>query len=124
MAYANVSQRRMVVEEHDEAIAWGNRALELARRLDDDEVLVYALSNIGTAELDAGDPGGRSKMERAQALAQQLGLDDHVGRMYALMVIYGVRRREVELVQAQLDPGLRYCTERGLDTPRSYLVAQ
>jgi tetratricopeptide (TPR) repeat protein len=32
MAYANMSQRRMVVEETAEALAWGNRALELAAR--------------------------------------------------------------------------------------------
>ena len=47
MAYANISQRRMVAEDTAEAIAWGNRALELARSLGDTEAEVYALSNIG-----------------------------------------------------------------------------
>ena len=40
MAYGNVSQRRMVVEDAEEAVAWGTRALELAERLDDTEAFV------------------------------------------------------------------------------------
>ena len=35
MAYANVAQRRMVVEDVEEAARWGAQALELAERLDD-----------------------------------------------------------------------------------------
>jgi tetratricopeptide (TPR) repeat protein len=123
MAYANFSQRRMVVEEYDEAIAWGNRALDLARELGDDEVTVYALTNIGAAELDAGDPGGTSTLERALSLADGLGLEDNVGRAFALLVIYGVRTRRFDLADRHLAPGLAYCTERGLDTPRGYLLA-
>jgi DNA-binding CsgD family transcriptional regulator len=124
MAYANISQRRMVVQEYEEAAAWGARAVELAGRLGDDETLVYALSNIGSAELDAGDPAGRDKLERARKLAERLGLDDHVGRVFMLLVIHGVRTRDFELVDSYLAPGLSYCIERGLDIPRSYLLAQ
>jgi DNA-binding CsgD family transcriptional regulator/tetratricopeptide (TPR) repeat protein len=123
MAYANLSQRRMVVEEYDEAVAWGTRALELARALSDDETSVYALTSIGAAELDAGKPAGLDTLERARSLADQLGLEDHVGRAFALFAIYGVRRRDFALVERYLGPGLAYCTERGLDTPRGYLIA-
>jgi hypothetical protein len=44
---------------------WGARALELAERLGDTEALVYALTNIGSAELRAGQQQGRDKLERA-----------------------------------------------------------
>ncbi len=124
MAYANMSQRRMVVEEYEEAVRWGTRALELARRLDDDETYVYALTNIGTAELDAGNRAGRDKLDRVRSLAEQLGLEDHVGRVFALFAIYGTRNCDFELVDSYLEPGLTYCAERGLDTPRGYLLAQ
>ncbi len=123
MAYANFSQRRMVVEDYDETVAWGTRALELARALDDDETSVYALTNIGGAELDAGKPEGRDKLERARLLADQLGLEDHVGRVIALFAIHCVRQRDFALVDSYLAPGLAYCIERGLDTPRGYLLA-
>ncbi len=124
MAYANFSQRRMVVEEYEEAVAWATRALELARTLDDDETVVYAMTNIGAAELDAGHPTGWEKLERARSLADELGLEDHVGRSFALLAVYGVRQRDFALVERYLGPGLAYCTERGLDTPRGYLIAQ
>jgi ATP/maltotriose-dependent transcriptional regulator MalT len=124
MAYANFSQRRMVVGAYDEAVAWGTRALELAHALDDDETYVYALANIGAAELDAGNPAGRDKLEQARSLADQLGLEDHVGRAFALFAIYGLHQRDFALADSYLGPGLAYCTERGLETPRGYLLAQ
>jgi DNA-binding CsgD family transcriptional regulator/tetratricopeptide (TPR) repeat protein len=123
MAYANFSQRRMVVEEYEQAVAWGTRALELANELGDDEVVVYALTNIAAAKLDSGDPAGPGELEHVVALAERLGLEDHVGRTLALLVMYGVRNRRFELADKHLEPGLAYCTERGLDTPRGYILA-
>ena len=59
MAYGNVSQRGMAMRDLDRAVAWGTRALALARSLDDNEAVVYSLTNIGTAELQAGLEDGR-----------------------------------------------------------------
>src|SRR5205807_7360071 len=42
MAYCNVSHLHQSVENADETIAWGTRALDLAESLDDAEALVYA----------------------------------------------------------------------------------
>ena len=72
MAYGNVSQRRMVVEDLEAAIAAGSRALDLARPLDDTEAAVYALTNIGAAEFQAGLEEGRAAKAggRARALAR------------------------------------------------------
>jgi DNA-binding CsgD family transcriptional regulator len=124
MAYANVSQRRMVVQDLAEAVAWGNRARDLAQRLGDDEVLVYALMNVGAAELDAAQPGGKAKLESALALAERHGLEDYVGRARTLLVMAGVRQRDFAMADAYLDAGLEYCTEHGLDTWRGYLVVR
>ncbi len=57
---------------------------------------VYALTNIGAAELDVGDPAGREKLERARALAEQLGLD--TPRAYLL-----AQRARLELVRGEWD---------------------
>ncbi len=124
IAYGNLSQRRMVVEDHAEAVAWGARALELARRIEDNEAFVYALTNIGAAEFDAGQPEGHVKLKRALALANQYGLEDCAGRASMLLVMAGVRHRDFALVDTYLESGLEYSTERGLDTWRGYLLAQ
>ena len=72
MAYGNVSQRRMVVEDLDAAIAWGSRALDLARRLDDADATVYALTNIGAAQFEAGLQEGVSTLVQALDLARNM----------------------------------------------------
>jgi DNA-binding CsgD family transcriptional regulator len=123
MAYANMSQRRMVVEDTAGALAWGGRALRLARRLGDTEAEVYALTNVGAAELDRRRPGGRAKLEGVLELAAQHGLEDYVGRARTLLVLQAVRQREYALAARHLEAGLAYCTERGLDTWCEYLVA-
>lgn len=122
MAYGNVSQRRMVVEDAEAAVAWGTRGLDVARRLGDTEAIVYALINIGAAEFEAGHDDGRRKLEEALALAQRHGLEDLAGRVFPTIVRCGVRTRDFALADAYLEPGLEYCRERGLDTWRLYLL--
>jgi DNA-binding CsgD family transcriptional regulator len=122
MAYGNVSQRGMAMQDLDRALAWGTRALELARSLNDAEALVYSLTNIGTAELQAGLDEGRVKQERALELAQTHGLEDYAGRAFMSIVRCGVEQRNSALADAYLERGLEYCRERGLDTWRLYLL--
>ena len=104
-------------------MAWGTRATELAARLGDDLAYVYGLTNIAAANLEAGLPGGREELERARALARRLELEDHAGRTGVLLVMSGVRQRDYELAEANLEPELEYCVEHGLDTWTAYLLA-
>ena len=122
MAYNTVSQRRMVVADDDAAIAWGARALALARELGDTEAEVYALTNIGAAEFQM--PSGDEKtLERALALATQSGLEEYVGRAFLLLVHVALYKRDYGVVRRYLATGLDYCSARGLDTWRLYLEA-
>ena len=122
MAYGNVSQRGMAMHDLDRAVAWGTRALELAQSLDDNKALAYSLTNIGTAELQAGLEEGRMKQERALELAQTQGLEDYAGRAFMSIVRCAMEQRNFELADAYLERGLEYCRERGLDTWRLYLL--
>ena len=123
MAYGNVSQRRMVMDDLEGASAWGARALDLARRLDDIEAIVYALTNVGAAELQMGLDEGRVKLEQALALAQSHGLEDYAGRVFPTTIFSALQWRGFDLADAHLESGLEYCRERGLDTWRLYLLA-
>ena len=122
MAYGNVSQRRMVVEDLEAAIVAGCRALDLARRLDDTEATVYALTNVGAAEFQAGLEEGLGKLEEALALALEHDLEDYAGRAYFSIVPCAAVQRRFGPADAYLAPGLTYCRERGLDTWRLYLL--
>jgi DNA-binding CsgD family transcriptional regulator/tetratricopeptide (TPR) repeat protein len=123
MAYANVAQRRMVVQDPGEAVAWGTRALELARSLGDTEAEVYALSNMAAVEFRTDAEKGRLKLESVLELAQRHGHEELAGLTFNRLVMFSVRYRRFEIARDHLDAGLDYCTERGLDTFRLYLLS-
>jgi hypothetical protein len=81
---------------------WGRRALDLADACGDTAVTVHSLNNIGTMELLAGRPEGRRKLERSLALAEQAGLEEHVGRAYIHLGWAMTRTRAYEM-EALLD---------------------
>jgi DNA-binding CsgD family transcriptional regulator/tetratricopeptide (TPR) repeat protein len=123
IAYCNVSHVCVNAEDGAGAVAWGTRALVLARRLDDTEAVVYALTNVGVAEFLAGIPAGQTKLERALSVAQRAGLEEHAGRAFLNLIYWPVRNRSYALATRYLEPALEYCTERGLDTWRLYALA-
>ncbi|HZO50335.1 MAG TPA: AAA family ATPase [Gaiellaceae bacterium] len=123
MAYGAVAQRRMAGSDADGARVWGRRALELARALGDTEATVYALTSLGGGELDADREAGTAKLEEALELAARHGLDEYVGRAHYLLVSGALRRLDFAETARALEPGLDYCSERGLETWRRYLLA-
>ncbi len=123
LAYCNVSQRQAVLQKAEEAAEWGGRALKVAERLDDMEALVYALTNIGMAELGDGQECGRERLERALALAQEHRLEEHAGRILNALTMLTLQLRRLDESERYLAIGLPYCREHGLDTWRLYLLA-
>ena len=115
MAYGKLAQRYGNWEDTESAISWGTRALELADRLGDTEILVYALVSVGAAESRADAPKGREKLERALELAQAAGLEDHAGRAFVNLVWLSARQRSFALAERYLKAALEYSGERGLD---------
>ena len=80
MAYSNQGQLDILAYRAEAAIGWARRAIELAQRLDDQETLTHALTNIGSARVNAGDPGGRADLEQGFEVAAAAGLEDHAAR--------------------------------------------
>jgi DNA-binding CsgD family transcriptional regulator len=122
IAYCNVSHVLVNGEDAKGAHRWGTRALELARRLDDKEALIYALTNLGATRFMGGEDEGR-ELEQALALAHKHGLEEHTGRAFLNLVFWPLRHRMLNTAAGHLDAGLEYCSERGLDTWRLYLLA-
>ena len=124
MAYSNRSQLHMLSEEHDEAVLWGSRAIELAEKLGGaPETLVHALNNVGVAELIANNEQGRIKLEESLRLALANNLQDHVGRAYTNLAFITVRQRKYELATRYLEDGIAYTTDHDLDFYRLYMMA-
>jgi DNA-binding CsgD family transcriptional regulator/tetratricopeptide (TPR) repeat protein len=123
MAYCNFSHLCMSVEDGPGTIEWADRALELEKRIGDVEVRVYALINIGTIQTLADDPEATATLERSLELAQEAGLEEHAGRAFVALTWWSPRSRRYAAADRYLDAGLEYCSERGVDLWRLYLLA-
>jgi DNA-binding CsgD family transcriptional regulator/tetratricopeptide (TPR) repeat protein len=121
MAYSNRSQLYMLAEESKPAIAWGFRALNLAETIRDDEIIVHALTNIGTAEILSGEENGLEKLEQALSIAREQEMHDHVARCYANISSSAVLHRDYRSAEKYLSQGIAYTTDRDMDSYSIYL---
>jgi DNA-binding CsgD family transcriptional regulator len=122
MAYSNTAQLRMLASDQPGASTWGARAIELAERLGETEILVHALNNVGTAELQVGMAGARAKLDRSLALALEAGLEEHVARAYTNLGTTSVALRDYARADRHLDAGIAYCTEHDLASWLAYMT--
>ncbi|MBZ0112955.1 MAG: AAA family ATPase [Thermoanaerobaculia bacterium] len=123
MAYSNRSQLYMLEQENPRAIQWGQKAIALAREINDREALVHALNNVGSSEWRAGDAQGRQKVEESLALALAEDFPEHVARAYTNLATLSVQRRDYEASDHYLQAGISYCTEQDLDSWSDYMRA-
>lgn len=107
-AYSAWSGQLMVDNRLREAIEWGQRALELAERLDLDDVRSHALNNIGCAEALLGNEAGFTKLERSLEIARHLGSDDHAFRALNNLAANAVTTYQLRRAEAYFDELSRF----------------
>lgn len=122
MAYSNMSSVCMNAEDAEGTAGWGRRAHELAEGLNDTEVIIHSLNNLGTMDFLSGVPGGREKLERSFVLARDNGFDEHAGRALIHLAWGAMRTRTFDL-RERIEEGIEFCNERGLEAWRIYLIA-
>lgn len=82
-AISAIAQMHMLADEHDQAVAWGERALTLAHRLQTEDVMVHTLTTLGVATVARGEAErGLAMLAESQARAEALGLPHDAGRAY------------------------------------------
>jgi DNA-binding CsgD family transcriptional regulator/tetratricopeptide (TPR) repeat protein len=114
MAYSNQAQLDMLAYRGDVAMEWAGRAIELARRLGDQETLTHALTNIGSLRLHAGDPVGRVELEEAFQVATAAGLEDHAGRAVGNLATITAEVRDYRHAREDLEQALAYAKAHDL----------
>jgi DNA-binding CsgD family transcriptional regulator len=123
MALSARSQLAMLGEDTDRSIELGFRAVTLARKLGDAEVISHALTNLGTATFFVGKEGhrGRALIEEGFVLAAGIGHDEHAMRaLVNLATGTLMRRRDDRRVDDDIERALRFARERELDGYRQY----
>jgi predicted ATPase/DNA-binding CsgD family transcriptional regulator len=122
-AYSNQSQLHMLAQETDAAIEWGNRAIDLATRLGDEEVVAHALNNVGSASAMTYDLTGFEKIERALQLSLEHGFTEHAARSYGNLSALTVWLRQYSRAERFVAEGIEYCDERGIISWQLYITS-
>ncbi len=115
-AYAAVAQRTLVRGLDDAAaLAWGERALELAERLRDEDVAAHALTTMGYARIYLSDERGWLQLEEGLARALAAGHDDNAARAFINLVEVGKEKKRYAMADRYRDEALRFLDERDHD---------
>jgi DNA-binding CsgD family transcriptional regulator len=99
----------------DEGREWAARAVEIAEPLGEDETTVDAFGVL--TEFD-----GLAGNERGQERARRAGLSELVAKRYVSLVAIAVEEHNHSAAARYLDEGLAYCSERGFELYRLYLL--
>lgn len=120
-AYSHQAQLDMLASRMDSAIVWGERALELARHLGEQEIIVHALGNIGSATVDHVRSGKCEQLEESFQLAVAGKFHDHVERASCNLTCTYYWRRDYEAALACIERGVSYATALELTHWEGYL---
>jgi hypothetical protein len=125
-ALSGRSQLAMMAERNEEAIAFGTRAVDLARRAGHRETVAHGLTNIGTALLAGRErERGRDLLEEVHAIAREAGEDDHAARaLVNLATAELLRRPDDPRVPGDLERAVAFARERELDGYLHYALGE
>jgi class 3 adenylate cyclase len=86
-AYGTVARHAMLAGDDRDAIAFGQRALALARETGERDAEVHALITVGTTRANIGDDDGVAQIREGIALAERYGFVDAAQRGYQNLVV-------------------------------------
>lgn len=117
LAYANLAWNCWMARRCEEATALGVVALELANQFGDSEIALHALGTIGGCQRDF------AKLEQNLDRARREGLAESVAGAFMCVVGVAVEDRCHSIAGKYVEPGIAYCSERGFELYRLYLLA-
>jgi DNA-binding CsgD family transcriptional regulator/tetratricopeptide (TPR) repeat protein len=98
-------------------------ALDLAEQVGDSETVLHTLNSLGTMEILMGDPLGKEKVLRSLDMAEELGMDEHVGRAYINLASASVQAHMYDGLVEVISRGVDFAREHGLELWRMWLLS-
>jgi ATP/maltotriose-dependent transcriptional regulator MalT len=124
MAYSNQSQLHMLADEYDDAVAWGERAWELADRLGDVETSVHARINVVSSRAQLSDRAALPELDELHREAAAAGLVDHACRALVNAASMLVDYEDYSDGSAAVERALAYAVAEGLDGYTQYMLGK
>ena len=122
-AYRVEAQLRMLDRDCEAAVAWAERAIELAQRFDEREILAEAVGTLGTATLFLDYDAGCAHLQRALGLALAAGLHGLAANTYSNLGSGSGEVWRPREAQGHLKAAIAFATRHEIDFYRHYSVA-
>jgi DNA-binding CsgD family transcriptional regulator/tetratricopeptide (TPR) repeat protein len=122
-AYGLQAGLEMVSRDIAAAVAWGEKAIAMAERLDDVEILATNYIGLGSALMLSGNDRGRAYLEWSISIARGAGLDMVEALATTNLVASAGETYRFELADRYLNEGLTLCREREFDYYHTRLLA-
>ncbi len=121
MAYSNYAQLKMLSNEKEKTLEYGQKAIDLANKIHDEEILCHALNNIGSVIFmaDGKLPG---YLNQSLEIALRNGFQEHIARAYTNMASDSVLHKLYPEAAEFLQQGLEYSMQRDLDSWTYYML--
>ena len=125
MAFSNMSQLNMLCDKPDLCVEWGEKAIALAREMDDSETLSHALNNVGSVKMNlrSSEETGIALLQQSLQIALKKSMHEHAARAYSNLGSNWVKIKNFPHAKKILDEGIKYCEERDLEAWRSNMHA-
>ena len=120
-AYSHQSQLDMLASRMGSAISYGERALTLARKLGEEEIVIHALGNIGSAKADDGGAHDFDELIESLHKATAGRYHDHVERASCNLSCTHYWRRDYRSALEYIDRGVAYAAALDLTHWEGYL---
>jgi DNA-binding CsgD family transcriptional regulator len=101
---------------HEEGREWARRAVSIVEQFEDDEVTLDAFGTLAEFE-------GLEALEAFQERARKAGFSEHAARRFIPLAAIAVEEHRHGAAARYLDDGIAYCSERGYELFRLYLLA-
>jgi DNA-binding CsgD family transcriptional regulator/tetratricopeptide (TPR) repeat protein/type II secretory pathway predicted ATPase ExeA len=116
-AYGIRASTQIIKLDNNDALHWGEKAVDLARRLDEPEPLARGLTITGAASVTAGDiPGGVALLERGLETAREHELEHHIAYGHWMLGWSLGEMYELERAERSLRDHIALAEEEDLDS--------
>lgn len=125
LALSNMSQLHMLADNSKESVAWGEKAIAMAKQIADEEILAHALNNTGTAlcNYEVSKKKGMVMLQESLDISLRNGYHEHVARAYTNQGSIGVKLKDFPFAEKALHEGIHYCEERDLNSWSTYMLS-
>ena len=125
MAFSNMSQLKMLSDELAECILWGEKAIAMAKELDNEDILCHALNNVGSVQMfiHSSEQNGIAMLQQSLEIALRNSYHEHAARAYTNLASGLVKIKSYAFARTTLNDGIRYCEEKDLNSWTFYMLS-